>query len=194
MNHLAHFHLAGDREEMIVGALLADHVKGPLRGALPAGLEAGVRLHRQLDAFTDSHPLLLELRRLFPAGERRLAGPVLDMWFDHWLARHWQRFHPAPLDAFAAGIHAVLERHADALPAAARLQARRLRDHDLLVRYAETGIIAGVLERIGERLGQPDAMRAASRTALDNAGAIEQAFLGFYPLALAALSAAAGTR
>ena len=56
MNFLAHFHLAWPDEGLIAGGLEGDYYKGPLRGDLPSGLEQGVRLHRAIDAYTDSHP------------------------------------------------------------------------------------------------------------------------------------------
>mgnify|MGYP003629303282 FL=1 len=68
MNYLAHFHLAqqlasrcglDERDAMqqglLIGGLLGDFVKGPLRGNYPATWEVGIRLHRRIDALTDSH-------------------------------------------------------------------------------------------------------------------------------------------
>ena len=108
MNHLAHFHLTGGSEPLVVGALLGDCIKGPLDGRLSQPLELGVRLHRRVDAFMDGHPLLRQLRSLFPGRERRLAGIVLDMYFDHLLVRHWRRFHERELAHFSSSIYAIL--------------------------------------------------------------------------------------
>jgi acyl carrier protein phosphodiesterase len=194
VNHLAHFHLAGDSEELVVGALLGDHVKGPLRGALPPAVEHGVRLHRRIDAFTDAHPGLRALRRHFGAGERRLAGVVTDMLFDHVLALHWDRFASVALDAFSARVYAILARHAATMPGTAAREARRIVAHDLLRRYRDAEMVEGVLEHIGERLGQQPAMRAAIATARAHGEEFEAVFLRFYPelLALARAERAPG--
>lgn len=181
MNHLAHFHLAGTCEQLLLGALLGDYVKGPLRGALPEALERGVRLHRRIDAFTDSHEESRALRRHFDAGSRRLAGVVTDMLFDYLLVRHWQRFEACALAQFSARVCAVLERHAAAMPQPAARQVRHIVDHDLLCRYGEARIVQGALERIGERLGQPEAMRGAIATGWRHMDDFEAAFLRFYP-------------
>ena len=53
MNYLAHLHLGGDRPAQLLGSLYGDFVKGPLAGQWPAEIEAGIRLHRRIDAFTD---------------------------------------------------------------------------------------------------------------------------------------------
>ena len=181
MNHLAHFHLAGECEHLVVGALLGDYVKGPLTGALPSALERGVKLHRRVDAFTDGHERLRALRVHFGPGERRLAGVVTDLFFDYLLTRHWQLFHAAALDAFSARVYAILERHARALPPPAARQARRIVEYDLLCRYGEVDVLEGALQRLGEVLRQPQAMRAATAVAWSRIGEFEAAFLDFYP-------------
>jgi len=181
VNHLAHFHLAGECEHLVVGALLGDYVKGPLTGALPPALERGVKLHRRVDAFTDSHAALRALRVHFGPGERRLAGVVTDLFFDYLLTRHWQLFHAAALDAFSARVYAILERHARAVPPPAARQARRIVEHDLLCRYGEAAVLEGTLERLGEVLRQPQAMRAATAVAWSRIGEFEESFLAFYP-------------
>jgi len=170
---------------MVVGALLGDHVKGPLRGALPHGIERGVRLHRRIDAFTDAHAGPRALRRHFGARERRLAGVVTDMFFDHVLARHWARFADAGIESFSARVYAILDQHAAVMPGAAAREARRIVAHDLLPRYAEREMLSGVLEHIGERLGQQGAMRAAIATAWTHEADFEAEFLRFYPELLA---------
>ncbi len=181
MNHLAHFHLAGACDGDVVGALLGDYVKGPLRGQLSAPIENGVRLHRRIDAYTDAHPRLATLRTLFPAGQRRLAGVVTDLLFDHLLVRHWRCFHSAELAQFAREVHAILLRHEAQLPVAALAHVGRMREYDLLLRYGEAEVIDGTLRRIGLRLGCAQAMDAAIVVAWQHDDCFEQAFLEFYP-------------
>lgn len=181
MNHLAHFHLAGERPGHVVGALLADYLRGPLRGEHPAEVEAGVRLHRRIDAFTDSHPGVRALRGLFDTGERRLAGIVLDVWFDHCLARHWRRFDAREPARFSRSVYALLRANRALLPEAARRHAGRMEAHDLLPRYAEPAVVEGTLERIGARLGMAEPMQRATARAQACHAAIEDGFLAFYP-------------
>jgi acyl carrier protein phosphodiesterase len=181
MNHLAHFHLAGDCPGHLTGALLADYLRGPLRGLLPAAVEAGVRLHRRIDACTDAHPVVRNLRGAFPAGERRLAGIVLDLYFDLFLARRWERFDDRALREFSTTVHAVLRAHHHLLPEAGRVHAGRIEEYDLLCRYADEAVVRGALARIGARLGCESAMLRAVDTAGGNLAEIEAGFLVLYP-------------
>lgn len=185
MNHLAHFDLASPDAGLIVGALLADYRKGPVEAGLPAAVAAGVRLHRRIDGFTDWHPRVRALRRLFDGPARRLAGIALDLHFDRLLVRHWARFHDGGLADFAQGIYAVLDAHAALLPPAGRAYAERLCTHDLLCRYGDAAVVDAALERIGERLRMAAPMRAANAAAHAHHGTIEQEFLVFYPEAIA---------
>lgn len=185
MNHLAHFHLCGDSEELIVGALLGDYCKGPLRGEHPMHIEHGVRLHRRIDAFTDSHPALADLRRQFDRGPRRLAGVVMDVYFDHFLARHWGRFESRNLRDFCRHVYAALERHHARLPEAGQRHLQRMQEHELLPRYAELAVVEATLNRIGTRLGLATQMTAAFTRARVIESSIEDVFLAFYPQAIA---------
>ena len=56
MNHLAHLALAGESPHLVVGGFLGDFVKGRLDNRFEPGIEAGIRLHRAIDAFTDHNP------------------------------------------------------------------------------------------------------------------------------------------
>ena len=189
MNHLAHFHLAAGCEFLVVGALLGDYLKGPVDGSLPAALERGVRLHRRIDALTDGDESLRALRARFAHGERRLAGIVFDVFFDHLLTLHWQQFSAVPLVRFAEDVCCTLEHHRACLPAAAQEQLWRITEHELLQRYGEPGVINGTLEHIGARLGQREAMRAATARAWDSFDALQAAFRAFYPRAQAVAAA-----
>ena len=155
-----------------------------LRGELATDIEHGVRLHRSIDAFTDAHPAQRELRRLFPNGERRLAGVVLDMYFDHFLATHWRRFHPDSLWDFSQRVYVTMHGHADALPARAQAYLAHMSTQNLLWRYTEVSVINGALRHIGARLRQDTYMADASERASRHLDTIERVFLDFYPQAM----------
>ena len=87
MNFLAHFHLAWPDAGLIAGGLEGDYYKGLLRGDLHPDIERGIKLHRTVDAYTDSHPAIAQLRRTFPQDLRRYAGVLIDIAFDHYLWR-----------------------------------------------------------------------------------------------------------
>ena len=182
MNYLAHAWLARHSDDAILGALLGDFVFGQsvLQDWRPSVRVEIVR-HRRIDRYTDTHPSVVSARILF--GElRRYAGIVLDVYFDHRLARDWQRWNDAPLDAFTTRIYRVLREHRDELPPRLHAIAPRMAAHDWLGSYAQRdsvdGVVRGIatrLSRNGERLVEClDVLRA-------NEAAVDAAFETFFP-------------
>ena len=181
MNYLAHFHLARADDDSIVGALLGDFIKGPLRGEWPAGWEAGMRLHRRIDALSDRHPLRRRSARLLPAIYRRYAGIVLDVCCDHWLSRHWTRFEDETLADFSARVYALLQRHRAELPAPAARMADRLIEHDVLQIFKRWDTVPATLARIGTRLRRDNPLASVGAELGPLLPALEEHFLEFYP-------------
>jgi acyl carrier protein phosphodiesterase len=185
VNYLAHFHLAQHSDAWMVGALLGEYVKGPLQSAWPVDWEQGIRLHRQIDAFSDQHPTRLRFAQLVPSEYRRYAGIVLDVYCDHLLSLHWRRFQDEPLRQFAMRVYALLAREmAHLSPPAARM-AQRLIDHDVLCIYHDWNTVSGALTRIGERFVRANPLSRAGSELLCYLPQAEQIFLEFYPALIA---------
>lgn len=180
MNYLAHFQLSAGKDDWLLGGLLGDFVKGPLRGELPTGIEQGVILHRQIDAFTDRHPELRTLHQQFDPRFRRYAGIMTDVLFDHLLNLHWQRFHPQPLASFSRGVYQLLSSSDQLLPAAQR-QADNLVQYDVLQNFKHWQTVEGALSRIGERLPRANPLAEAAAELSQHYDALEAGFLRFYP-------------
>lgn len=181
MNFLAHFHLAWPDEGLVAGGLEGDYYKGPLRGDLPLSLERGVRLHRAIDAYTDSHPILQQLRRELPVELRRYAGILIDLSFDHFLSRHWARYCDVQLPDFNSEVYRTLVAQENHLSAGARIMLARLLEYDILNLYMKWDTVPATAARIGERFTRHNPFLELGQTLTPARDAIEQAFLEFYP-------------
>lgn len=91
MNYLAHIYLSGSDKQLQIGGFIADFVKGSKGGKHPVGIWNGIVLHRKIDSFTDSHPIVRELVELLRPEFGRYSAIVLDMYFDHLLAADFKR-------------------------------------------------------------------------------------------------------
>ena len=181
MNFLAHFHLAWPDEGLVAGGLEGDYVKGLLHGALPLGLERGIKLHRAIDAYTDGHPLIQQLRRDLPPGLRRYAGILIDLSFDHYLSRHWSNFSDIPLADFNSGVYRTLTAHEFVLSEGARRMLARLVEFDILNLYTEWETVLATAARIGQRFQRHNPFLNLDRELSPAQDTLEQAFLNFYP-------------
>jgi acyl carrier protein phosphodiesterase len=154
MNYLAHLHLGGDAPAQLLGSLYGDFVKGPLRGQWAADVEAAIRLHRRIDAFTDSHPLQEQARARFATQQRRVAGILLDVFFDHCLAQNWRDYSSEPLPVFTGKVYQVLKAEPN-LPERLAMIAPRMAAQDWLGSYQDFAVVQQVIVSIDRRLSKP---------------------------------------
>lgn len=181
MNFLAHFHLAWPDEGLVAGGLEGDYYKGPLRGELPPALERGVRLHRAIDAYTDSHPVLQQLRRQLPPELRRYAGILIDLCFDHYLSRHWDSYSSIHLPDFNHRIYRTLVTHENTLSHGARNMLARLLEYDVLNLYLDWDTVPATAARIGQRFKRHNPFLDVDQALTPLRDTLEEAFLDFYP-------------
>jgi len=182
MNHLAHALLAGDHEALRLGGLLGDFVHGrPDTAVFPAAVIAGIRLHRAIDVYTDAHPVVLAAKAQLPSPYRRYAGILLDMWFDHCLARDFSRWHASPLDQYSQALRRLLLRNEALLPPALRQFLAYMQAHDLPAGYAGLAGLDRALVGIGQRLRRANPLDSALPVLLERHDLLQQHFELFYP-------------
>jgi len=181
MNYFAHLTLAQPTVASKVGNLLGDFMRGVEVSALPESVRLGLRNHRLVDRFTDLHPLVRESRGFFAPQRRRFAGVALDVLFDHFLVRHWERFHVLPLETAIARDYALLASGAELMPEAMRRTAGRLIEHDLFHRYAELDQLALVLDRTASRVRFPNRFQGSIEDICRHYTDLESVFLTVYP-------------
>lgn len=158
MNYLVHLYLAGPDPELQLGGLMGDFVKGPLDDRYPPGIVAGLRLHRSIDSLAAASPYCRASRqRLHPRfGHTRAV--LVDIFYDHFLAVHWDEFHSQPLTAFAADVYRLLAGKRALLPEGLARIAPRMAELDWLSSYRERASVDTALRRIATRLSRPTAM------------------------------------
>jgi len=182
MNLLAHAFLAPNASAERVGNMMGDSLRGRLeRLAVPDAMRTGVRLHRYIDSFIDQHPIAQRSRLRLPLSRRRASGIVVDMAYDHFLARHWRRFHAAPLAQFTRCCYQEAAWHSHWLPSRGARVLAAMRHDDWLAGYASIAAVSQALERLGQRLSRPALLRGSGDDILANYTELEADFLAFMP-------------
>ena len=156
MNFLAHAVLAERTPALMVGGVIGDWIKGLLPAGLPADLAQGVALHRAIDGFVETHPAFRRSRSRVSQARRRYAGVLVDIFYDHVLARDWERFHPDTLPIYCQSVYRQIEARLDELPESASFAMRLMAREDWLQSYAELDGIADVLSRMSRRARPPN--------------------------------------
>lgn len=185
MNYLAHLYLSPPDEDAWLGSLLGDFVKGAIGDRFAPPVAQAIRQHRRLDTFTDAHAAVQRSKARVSSTRRRYAGIMIDMFYDHFLARGWAEFHDEPLAAFAARVYALLERRHAELPEKMQFVAQRMAARDWLGSYASATTIHGALDGISTRLRHANRLAGAGEELLADYAGFEADFRAFLPEAKA---------
>jgi acyl carrier protein phosphodiesterase len=155
MNFLAHLLLAGDDEGLRLGAILGDFVRGKQALAqFDAGIQHGIMLHRHIDTHTDSQAGVSELRAWLDPPFRRYGGIIIDLGFDHELAKRWQSYSETSLEEFDEGVRETLARHNSLLPERLKGFMRYADRRGLFATYLDESEILHSLRGVGRRLSR----------------------------------------
>ncbi|WP_295466360.1 ACP phosphodiesterase [uncultured Pseudomonas sp.] len=179
MNYLAHLHLGGPGREDRLGSLYGDFVKGS-PDAWPVGIAAGIRLHRRIDVYTDDHPLVIQAKTRLPKARRRVAGLLVDVFFDHCLARHWHDYADQTLPSFTADCYRTLLAESALPPRLARI-APLMAQQDWLGSYRDFAVLERVVDGMARRLSRPELLAGAFAELAGAYDGLEEDFRHFYP-------------
>ncbi|TCJ13545.1 DUF479 domain-containing protein [Flaviaesturariibacter flavus] len=137
MNYLAHAWLSFGNTEVLVGNMIADFVKGKARYAFPAGIRAGIELHRRIDEFTDTHAATAMAKEYFRPHYRLYAAPIVDVVYDHFLAADTGIHTDAALLAFSEDVYRRLHSQAEWLPPRFAAMLPHMEQNNWLYHYKE---------------------------------------------------------
>lgn len=181
MNLLAHALSASPDAELMLGSLIGDFVRGRIDPTLPPKIRAGIALHRAIDAYTDAHADVAAARALFEPPFRRYAGILLDMWFDHLLARQWSRFGEGDLDDFSDSVRDLLAVNAELVPERMRGFVTYLEANRLPAAYRETAVIGNALRGMSRRLKRANPLGEALPVLVALHAPLQKCFDAFFP-------------
>lgn len=136
MNYLAHAYLSFNNPHILVGNMISDHVKGKKQFDYPLPVQKGIKLHRAIDDFTDTHPATRDLKSFFRPQYRLYSGAFADVVYDHFLANDANEFSSeTALKAFAAGTYQLLDQHAEFFPLPFQKMFPYMKEYDWLYNY-----------------------------------------------------------
>lgn len=181
MNFLAHFFLSSESPSLIVGNFLGDFIKGKKYQQFPQKIVQGIQLHREIDAYTDKHPVFLQSKHRLVPEYGHYAGVIVDMFYDHLLAANWQQYSRQNLNVFAAYVYQQLQAHQDLFPEKAAYILPYMVKHNWLVSYAGIEGIHRALEGISRRTRFTSGMERATESLRRDYTAFHQEFQTFFP-------------
>lgn len=145
MNYLGHAFLTPQITDLLIGNFLGDHVKGKLKGKYPEYIQEGIKLHRFIDTFTDSHEIVRAHCNIMEPKLGHLAGVAMDMIYDHVLVTNWEHFSDQPVETFIQSTYEEIQSYSDYFPPKFELMFSYMRRDNWLLEY---GNEAGMLKAL----------------------------------------------
>ena len=161
MNFLAHIYLSRDDDEIKIGNFIADSIRGKKYEAYPLKVQKGILLHRNIDTFTDSHPIVRQSTKRLHKNYSHYSGVIVDILYDHFLAKNWKKYSDIPLETFVDDFYHLLEDNFEMLPENVQRMLPYMIHDNWLVSYASIEGITKVLEGMNRRTKNRSKMNLA---------------------------------
>lgn len=185
MNFLAHIYLSGDDDDIKIGNFLGDFVKGRLNKLSNAqyapGIINGMALHREIDFFTDNHPVVRQsIDRLQPK-YHKFSGIVIDMFYDHVLAKNFNKYSEISLEKYAQNFYELLEKRKSEIPEPMERMVKSMVSRNWFVGYKSYEGIEWALTGISKRLSFESGIQHATEELKNDYDLYEVEFHQFFP-------------
>lgn len=135
MNYLAHAYLSFNDPEVLLGNMISDHVKGRKKFDYNLQVQKGIMLHRNIDAFTDQHPITKTAMKFFKPVYGLYAGAFVDVVYDHFLSLDVNEFTEASLFSFSQDTYNTLENYQKEFPPMFKTMFPYMKEYDWLYNY-----------------------------------------------------------
>ena len=135
----------------MIGNFIADHIKGNNFKHYNEEIQQGILLHRNIDTFTDSHPIVRKSKRRLHPRYRHYDGVIIDIFYDYFLAKNWDKYSAIPLDIYTKSIYNLLNKNTLALPLKSQNFIKYMVEYDILFNYKYENGIEHVLKGMNTR-------------------------------------------
>ena len=180
MNFLAHIHLSGENEFIKIGNFMADGVRGKQYENFPIDIQKGIVLHRAIDTFTDSHPIFRQSTKKLHSRYHHYAGVIVDMYYDHFLAKNWTNYNSESLTNYAANFYQSLTDNFQLLTPKTQNLLPYMVEYNWLVNYQSIPGLERILSQMDQRTKNQSLMRFATEELVAHYDEFESEFALFY--------------
>lgn len=182
MNFLAHLYLSGDNPRVRIGNFIGDAIKGKnLAERFDVEIAQGIALHREIDWFTDTHAVVKESKDRLRPKYRHYAGVIVDIFYDHFLAKNWDHYSPQDLPDFAEECYRILRQHEPQLPEEVQYMLPYMIKGNWLVNYAQVDGIQRALSGMARRTRFESRMEESVTDLQNNYDDFKREFEVFFP-------------
>jgi len=180
MNFLAHIYLSGNDTELSIGNFIADSVRGKDFSMFPDRVAQGIILHRHIDTFTDSHPIVKLSKDLIRSEYGHWSSVIVDIYYDHFLAANWSDFNDIPLEIYVQNFYTDLKEYYSILPDKVQGFLPYMVDQNWLNSYATIEGISRIFHQMNHRTKNRSKMNFAPIELVKFYNEMERHFRDFF--------------
>lgn len=185
MNWLAHLYLSDGSDENMLGNLLGDFIRSVRwKEIYNPAIQRGIRMHFAIDSFTDTHKVFLKSCSRISKEYSRFSGVLIDIFYDHYLAKNWSSYSDEDLEVFTTRFYGVLDKYRDILPTKLSYITPYMSSTNWLLSYREIPSIEIVLERLSRRMRSSGSIKGAIVELTANYRELSEDFDEFFPEAI----------
>jgi len=181
VNYLAHCFLSGENDEVLFGNFVADGLKRSTTLDFSRMMKKGIELHRFIDQYTDSHLLVKQSIGILREHQGKFSPVVVDMVFDHFLARNWALYSAISLEQYTLETYARLEAFIPHMPPNVLRMFEHMQRHNWLLSYKEEVGMLQAFSGLSRRTRFPSSMQTAWDGIQMHYQSLNALFLDFFP-------------
>ncbi len=180
MNFLAHIYLSFGDKEIMLGNFIADSIRANKFQHLPPRVIKGIELHRHIDTYTDAHKIPKKSSKRLHANYSHYSRVIVDIYYDHFLAKNWERYSDIPLDIFVDDFYDLLEDNYAILPDGVKRMMPHMIADNWIFNYSKMEGIDRVLNGMNRRTKNKSKMNFAILDLEEHYDKFEEEFTDFF--------------
>ena len=180
MNFLAHIYLSDDNDLIKIGNFMADGIHGKNFDNFPLDVKKGIILHRGIDSYTDAHPVFRQSTKHLHQNYHHYAGVIVDVFYDHFLAKNWKKYSDENLEEFVARFYQSLDENYEILTQRTQNLMPYMIEQNWLVSYQTIDGITKILTQMDQRTNNQSKMRFATQDLAELYTSFEEEFTLFF--------------
>lgn len=181
MNFLAHLYLSDRTDGSLLGAFYGDFLKGYRVSDFSPDIQRGIRLHQYIDTYTDDHPTFRQSKRRIDVTRRRYSSVIIDIFYDHFLAKYWQEYSQQSLEGFTQKVYGLLEQNFESLPGRLKRITPSMIQEDWLMGYGTDQGMDITFQRLSKRIRRENSVHQSLEDLQRHRGMLHQDFKVFFP-------------
>ncbi len=164
----------------MIGNFIADHIRGNNYEEFSEEIQQGIFLHREIDTFTDVHPIVRKSKRRLHKRYRHYDGVIIDIFYDYFLAKNWANYSEIPLDLYTQSVYDLFDKKAAELPKKSQQFISYMIEYNILYNYQYKEGIAKVLNGMNHRTKGKSQMHLAINDLNELQTELEEDFIIFF--------------